>query len=120
MREPDLLLPALPVHGERHAVVQGVGLAARLHRRNTACLAATRASLRAFLPGAAFPLQRDVLYRLDVLSALLSATLTHSPAQLEALRLANGDGSLLETLTRHLRAVEIVGTSVYARRRPPP
>ena len=83
---------------------------------NTACLEATQASLRAFLPGAAFALQRDVLYRLDVLSALLSATLTHSPAQLEALRLENARRSLLdalvETLARHLRAVEVAGSSV--------
>ena len=70
----------------------------------------------AFLPGASFALQRDILYRVDIINSLLSATLTHSAQQLADLQNKNKPFSLIETLASHIHTVEIVGFTMYENR----
>ena len=75
-----------------------------LTRRNSACFNETRDSLLALLPTAPFPLQRELLYKVDILNLLLTPTLGHVPAGVKT-----ESPSLLRFAIENLERIEVIG-----------
>ena len=83
------------------------------HPRSVACFNETRNSLLTLLPNSHFSLQRELLYKIDILSAILTPTA----------RAASLDGgkkgvsssvSLLRFAIANLETIEVVGFTLWA------